>query len=74
MTQWYFLRLADNYDHYVHYEMDAEHPYVVKKGIVSACLFEEDNAKEFIKVSGASNLEMVPAEGPINEHKSKKYN
>lgn len=40
---------------YVHYDKDTG-LYEMKRGKEQACLFAEENAKEWIKASGASNL------------------
>jgi nitroimidazol reductase NimA-like FMN-containing flavoprotein (pyridoxamine 5'-phosphate oxidase superfamily) len=40
---------------YVHYNKDSD-TYEMKRGNEQACIFSEENAKEWIKASGAENL------------------
>lgn len=40
---------------YVHYNKDSD-TYEMKRGNEQACIFSEENGKEWIKASGASNL------------------
>ena len=59
----YFLRLTDRPDHFIHpdpsLETRDEAGYRVNKGAEGAAVFHKAQAKNFIKMSGAPNLEMV---------------
>jgi len=61
----YFIRLKDNKENYIHFGGDnpsnpkEEVAYVVKKGLIGACGFHKVQGENFIKMSGADNLELV---------------
>lgn len=59
----YFLRLKDKPDHFIHpdpsLETKDEVGYRVVQGEKGAAIFHKKQADNFIKESGANNLEMV---------------
>ena len=59
----YFIRLTDNKDYYIHLksEDNKNYEYVVEKGINGACGWHKKEGEEWIKTTGANNLELIEA-------------
>lgn len=57
----YFIRLTDNKNYFIHFENETSKKleYVVKEGNIGAAIWKETEGNNFIKESGANNLEMV---------------
>ena len=64
-----FLRLKDKPDHYIHLhsENKKEFVYVVKRGVVGACIWEKEKGLEFIKEEGLSNVEIIDVRSILKE-------
>ena len=66
----YFIRLTDNKNAFVK-PADMENPfgreYAVQDDVLGACGFTKEQAQNFIKASGAKNLEMVPATDVVKD-------
>lgn len=61
----YFIRLKNDKEYFLHpdptLETKEEVGYRICKGLKGAAGFKKENAENFIKLSGANNLEIVPA-------------
>lgn len=68
LNQLYFIRLSDNKKSFVHLQNPYKpaSDYILKEGVKGACLWEKENAENFIKESGANNLETVKASELLN--------
>lgn len=68
----YFIRLSDNKSAFLHYEGESKEDtdkvsYRIKESVEGACIFRKENAQNFIRESGASNLEAVPVSEILGE-------
>lgn len=72
----YFIRLTDNKGVYVHFiqEEGGEEEYVLKHGLVGACMFKKSEANNFILAAGASNMEAVSCDSVLNADSNFKMN
>jgi hypothetical protein len=57
----YFIALTDYKHHYIHlhYTSEKKVVYVVREGLVGAAVWTMENAKKFIKHTGAGNLQLI---------------
>lgn len=60
-NDYYFIRLTDRPKYFVHLESTegANITYIIKKGTNGACAFSKEQGEEWIKASGAENLELI---------------
>ena len=64
----YFIRLTDNKEYFIHINEDG---YIVKLGMIGACIWHEKEGKKFIKESRANNLELVKVQEILTNDGSK---
>lgn len=65
----YFIRKTDDNNVYIHYDgkdQNGDSIYVLRRGEIGACLFTEQNAKNFIEAAEDVKLEMVKARDVLN--------
>jgi hypothetical protein len=55
----FFIRLTDKVDCFVHPTKE-QGAYVIAKNLEGAAIFTRQNGEEFIKYTGADNLELIP--------------